>query len=35
MDTHSRKSKENTLVKIYKNNTVNILKNSELYTLNK
>lgn len=29
------REKKNVLVKIYKNNTVNILKTSELYTLNK
>lgn len=34
--THTvERAKKNTLVKIYKNNTVNILKTSELYTLNK
>ena len=34
--THTgERAKKNTQVKIYKNNTVNILKTSELYTLNK
>ena len=34
--THTvEREKKNVLVKFYKKNTVNILKNSKLYTLNK